>query len=115
MRKLSALAIAEIVLLTLLAPPRADAVRPNPFRKGESVYFTLTMPRAETIRIQVFDLLGRPIRLLYDGHHEAGEEEVKWDGKDENGVDVIAGVYICVLFSDGVALEAVKVVNIGFS
>jgi hypothetical protein len=105
---------AFLVAASALVPPTANAVYPNPFRDGDRVLFQLSMPKAAKIKIQIFDLLGRPIRVLHDGEHPEGNYNIEWDGKDETLTNVIAGVYICVLFSDGVAVKSVKVVKIGF-
>lgn len=106
---------AVLVAATLLLPQSANAVYPNPFRDGDVVKFQLSMPKAAKIKIQVFDLIGRPIRVLWkEAEHPEGNFDIEWDGRDESGTTVIAGIYICVLFSDGVAVKSVKVVKIGF-
>ena len=107
--------LASVVVATLALPNSAHAVYPNPFRDGDVVKFQLSMPKAAKIKIQVFDLIGRPIRVLWkEAEHPEGNFDIEWDGRDESGTTVIAGIYICVLFSDGVAVKSVKVVKIGF-
>ena len=110
----AALVCALLVAASALVPSTAHAVYPNPFKDGDRVAFQLSMPKAATIKIQVFDLLGRPIRVLHDGEHPEGNYDVWWDGLDESQSTVPPGVYLCVLFSDGVAVKSVKVVKIGF-
>lgn len=85
-------------------------VYPNPFTEGTT--FDLTMPRSANIRIAVHDLLGKHVRLLHQGEHEAGKFKIPWDGKDESGVPVIPGIYICSLFSDDSFVTSVKVVKV---
>ena len=85
-------------------------VYPNPFTEGTT--FQLTMPKSAHIRVSVYDLLGRHVRTLIDGVWGQGEYPVPWDGKDLNGVAVPAGIYICVLFSEDVAVKSVKVMKI---
>ena len=108
-------AFALIVAASLALPQSAHAVYPNPFKDGDVVKFQLSMPKAAKIKIQVFDLIGRPVRVLWkEAEHPEGNFDIAWDGRDESGTTVIAGIYICVLFSDGVAVKSVKVVKIGF-
>jgi hypothetical protein len=86
------------------------AVYPNPFTT--STTFQLTMPRTTQIRIAVFDLLGKPVRVLFEGLHQQGQYDIPWDGNDTAGNPVPPGIYICVLFSEGIAVKPVKVIKI---
>jgi flagellar hook assembly protein FlgD len=85
-------------------------VYPNPFT--DHTTFQLTMPRAGNIRIAVYDIVGKHIKLLMEGMHAAGFEDVPWDGKDEAGNPVPPGIYICSLFADNSVVTSVKVVKI---
>ncbi len=42
----------------------------------------------------MYNIQGRLIRTLTEGDHSAGDYEVVWNGKDEYGIDVAAGVYL---------------------
>lgn len=86
------------------------AVYPNPFTEG--TVFQLSMPNDARIRISVYDILGKPIRTLFEGIHRSGKHDIPWDGNDETGKPVIPGMYICVLFSENVAVKSVKVIKI---
>ena len=46
------------------------------------------------MRLTVYNIQGRLIRTLVAGSQAAGEHEVAWDGTDEYGIDVAAGVYL---------------------
>ena len=46
------------------------------------------------IVITIFDLLGRRIRILFDGNQNAGLHKIQWDGLDENGQSLSSGVYV---------------------
>jgi hypothetical protein len=84
------------------APPRPRALpsvllmgapRPNPTRTASTIVFTL--PAARTVSIDVLDLAGRHVRTLRSGAlMPAGEHSVVWDGVDETGGRVAAGVYL---------------------
>lgn len=45
---------------------------PNPF--NPATQFTLSMQATQEVRVEVFNMLGQRVRLLYDGVLEAGEE-----------------------------------------
>ncbi|MCB2200048.1 T9SS type A sorting domain-containing protein [bacterium] len=71
---------------------------PNPFNAGTVVRYTL--PTAGLANVQVFDLLGRQVRLLEQGYTNAGERQVYWDGRSDNGSPVASGMYLLRLDAD---------------
>jgi flagellar hook assembly protein FlgD len=46
------------------------------------------------VELTVYNIQGRLIRTLTEGSRPAGEYEAAWDGTDEYGIDVAAGVYL---------------------
>lgn len=48
-----------------------SAAYPNPF--NPTTTFTLSVREAQHVRVEVFNLLGLPVKLLYSGPMEAGE------------------------------------------
>ena len=58
--------------------PRLEPNYPNPFGMTTSIEFNLTRP--ETVRLVVFDLLGRPVTTLADGQYGIGNHRVTFDG-----------------------------------
>jgi hypothetical protein len=75
-------------------PVRAIAltVSPNPVQGLARVRFSLASP--EQLDVAVFDTAGRRIRGLLSGTLGAGDHELAWDGEDQAGHDVAAGVYL---------------------
>lgn len=47
------------------------------------------------VRITVYDLKGRLVRVVTDRVLAAGEHEAVWDGRNEKGQRVGSGVYFC--------------------
>lgn len=87
-----------------------DAV-PNPFNPATRLSFTLA--RADQATLRVYDLAGRLVRtLLADAPLDAGRHDVTWDGTDDRGRTVAAGVYLYRLqagdFSATKAMALVK-------
>ena len=77
--------------------PAAAAVRlwapsPNPFAASLAIAWEL--PRAMTVGLDVIDLQGRAVRTLASrSPTAAGRHEVSWDGRDDAGLALAAGVY----------------------
>ncbi|MDZ7338423.1 MAG: carboxypeptidase regulatory-like domain-containing protein [candidate division KSB1 bacterium] len=68
---------------------------PNPFNPSTEVRFEL--PGAAEVSIIIYNVLGQPVRTVFQGVLEAGRHAVTWDGRDQRGVSLASGVYLCRL------------------
>ncbi len=64
---------------------------PNPFNPTTTISFSLA--RSSAVRLAVYNVLGREVKVLAQGTLEAGRHEVVWDGTDHRGRSVASGVY----------------------
>ncbi len=71
---------------------------PNPFNPETEISFQ--MPRSELVRLTVYDLNGREIKLLHYGNIEPGFHVIHWNGKDSEGKVVPSGTYLYTLQTD---------------
>ncbi len=78
---------------------RIVAVGPNPFNPRTEIRYELAAPARVTL--VVHDLRGRPVRALARGFRGAGTHVASWDGRDEGGRPLPAGVYVCRLQAAG--------------
>ena len=69
----------------------APTPTPNPFRGSTIVAFEL--PDHRRVKVAIFGLDGRRIRLLMDEERQVGRHRVAWNGRDDHGRPVAAGVY----------------------
>src|SRR5262249_58705391 len=66
---------------------------PNPFHASVAIGFSAIVH--ERVRLEIFDLAGRRVRLLLDrSQNVAGPEAVSWDGRDDHGTLQPLGVYL---------------------
>ena len=79
---------------------------PNPFNPAVVIPLDLATDAAQ-VSLSVYDVLGRRVRQLWQGPLGAGAHRFSWDGRDEVGKGVAAGVYIYKVEVDG-QLEAKK-------
>jgi len=70
---------------------RLEQNYPNPFNPQTTIRFAVTS--AQNVVLVVYNILGRRIRALHDGHVSAGVHSVVWDGTDDSGRGVASGVY----------------------
>lgn len=64
---------------------------PNPFNPETRFQYTTHQP--EHVSLKVYDILGKEIRTVFDGHRAPGTHIEKWKGVDKRGQVVSSGVY----------------------
>jgi len=73
---------------------------PNPFNPTTTISYVLSEPAVATLG--VYDPAGKLVKQLVSGGVvEAGRHEVVWNGRNEAGQVVAAGVYFCRLDAGG--------------
>jgi hypothetical protein len=75
-------------------------VFPNPVNPRQSkAHFNYTIPHESEISIDIFTINGNHVRTVLDkALKPAGQHtEDAWDAENESGVEVLSGVYLCVL------------------
>lgn len=79
--------------LTLNLPPTAAQVSilPNPFMKAVNIAYAL--PNERRVKITIYDITGKVVRVLVDQKLKAGRYEAVWDGADTRGRRLASGVY----------------------
>ncbi|MCH7733494.1 MAG: T9SS type A sorting domain-containing protein [Candidatus Marinimicrobia bacterium] len=65
---------------------------PNPFNPTTTLRYDL--PEQAHVTLTIYDILGRQITTLVQGIQEPGFKSVVWDGKNDVGEPVSAGVYL---------------------
>ena len=68
---------------------------PNPFNPRTTIHFGL--PEARPVRLSIYDVAGRRVRVLVDGVHSAGMHQAVWSGVDTSDRQVPSGIYLAVL------------------
>jgi len=77
------------------AMPRAFTLQqnfPNPFNSETVIRFALRA--AEEAELALFNLTGQRVATLMQGWRPAGTYTVRWDGRDDGGRELGAGVYL---------------------
>ena len=66
---------------------------PNPFNPATTI--PLAVPAgAKNVDLTIYNVLGQPMRQVWNGPLAAGEHQLTWDGRDAQGRPVAAGVYV---------------------
>ena len=72
-----------------------EANYPNPFNPKTTIAFAL--PSDQDVRLAVYSVDGRLVRLLVNERREAGRHEAVWRGEDATGRRVATGTYFAVI------------------
>jgi hypothetical protein len=81
--------------------PAAPMIAPNPFNPMTHVLFSVAQPGR--VRVAVYDLSGRRVALVADEVYGAGDQDVLWTGRDDDGRAVSSGVYFVRVEGAGLA------------
>jgi hypothetical protein len=74
----------------------------NPLR-GETAKVTYSIPQTGMVTINVFDLKGDIVDVLYRGQRTAGEYATSWDGRNRGNRVVARGVYFIKIVGPGIS------------
>ncbi len=88
--------------------PRLTAA-PNPFIAQTTISARWDKPAR--VNIEVYNFAGLLIKTLQHGQQPAGSCQIPWNGTDNSGNYLPAGVYVIVLRVDGKEVASVKVVK----
>ena len=64
---------------------------PNPFNPTTTINYDL--PQDGSVRLIIYDVMGREVTRLVNGFTPAGYHSVRWDARNKMGENVSAGVY----------------------
>lgn len=73
-------------------------VYPNPFNISTNI--TINLKQAGNVRISMFDILGREIKLISNSFLKKGTHMFTWNGIDKNNNTVSSGNYFLRVSSD---------------
>jgi hypothetical protein len=71
---------------------------PNPFMASTRIAFDL--PEDAGVKLTIYDVSGRVLRMIETAQLPAGRHEAHWDGRDNGGREVASGIYFYRLESE---------------
>ena len=66
---------------------------PNPFNPATTLPVSVAADAGD-VAVTIYNVLGQPVRAVWNGPLAAGEHRLTWDGRDGQGQSVAAGVYL---------------------
>ena len=90
----------EVTTLAIPATSGLDPNFPNPFNASTQIAYRLATPGP--VQLEIYNVLGQPVRTLVNQFQPAGFYQVRWDARDQRGAPLAAGVYLTRLrYPDG--------------
>jgi hypothetical protein len=68
---------------------------PNPFNRVTTIEYMA--PGSEQITLEILNIHAQKVKTLFNGRQYEGDQKVMWDGKDDRGNALAAGIYYCRL------------------
>ncbi|MBS3768491.1 MAG: lamin tail domain-containing protein [Candidatus Cloacimonetes bacterium] len=68
----------------------------NPFNHATGISFAYKIKQDKNVNLSIYNIHGQLIKTIYKGN-ATSESGLQWNGKDKNGVEQAAGIYLCKL------------------
>ncbi|RKZ33499.1 hypothetical protein DRQ33_04170 [bacterium] len=78
--------------------PISVSISPNPTKFSTQINYAI--PGNSKIKVEIFDILGRTVRVWERKNIPAGEHTIVWDGLDDDGTPLPPGVYVCRIMTE---------------
>ena len=65
--------------------------QPNPFNPETKISYYLS--EGCEVKLTIYNILGRRVKTLFEGHQNAGMNTLVWDGKNDQGEQLSSGIY----------------------
>lgn len=69
-----------------------NSIYPNPFNPITTLNYNL--PKYSLVKIEVYDMLGKPIKVLLNKTQSPGYKTINWDATNKFGQNVSSGIYL---------------------
>ena len=70
---------------------------PNPFNPKTQINYDL--PEDALVKVVIYDVMGRNVKTLMNESQSSGHHSILWDGKNDMGEDISAGMYIYTILA----------------
>ena len=75
---------------------------PNPFNPSTTI--TFKQSSNQKVTIEIYDILGRKVRILTSEYYPAGKHSIIWNAADDSGRTVSSGTYLYRVMTDSHAI-----------
>ncbi len=90
--------------LGLSSPEIVASSAPNPVVNTNTI--TYRLDKASRVKISVFDVSGKPLKVLTDAKEDAGTHTIQW-----NAASLVQGAYFISISKDGLLKQSIRLVK----
>ena len=72
---------------------------PNPFNPVTTIHYDI--PEETHVNLIVYDILGREVKMLLNQTEQPGYKSIRWNGRNNAGQEISAGMYFYRLETTG--------------
>lgn len=88
----SDIVVAVVAQLEIPNAFKLGSAYPNPFNPETTI--EISLPTASQLSLIVYDVRGKEIYRIFDGHLRPGNHLLKWSGSSRDGQSSPSGIYI---------------------
>jgi hypothetical protein len=72
---------------------------PNPFNPVTTIPYAVWSKQNQPVPVilRIYNVLGQSVRTLVDEEKRTGRYQITWDGRDDKGMELPSGIYLCRL------------------
>jgi len=86
-----------------------NAAYPNPFNPSTMIEYGL--PNTGHVKVLIYDIMGHAVKSLVNEVQKSGWHSIRWNGTDDSGVIISAGMYFGVIATE-INRETIKLMYI---
>ena len=94
----------EIVII-----PKLQQNFPNPFNPATTISYSMVAKDFDNIEIEIYNIKGQKVKTFLNlQNSDSANQQIIWNGKDENNVSVSSGLYFYKLKADNKVVDTKK-------
>lgn len=93
----TATAVVEPMAVSLPGKLSLAQNYPNPFNASTVIPVSIPPGLTEEVKVEIFNLMGQRVELLFAGSLPPGLQQFTWKGQDQQGQPLASGLYLCRL------------------
>ena len=88
--------MGAVALDRIVSASRIEFGNPFPMPFNKSVRIPIYITESKRLSVEIFNLLGQRVSMLYTGVLDSGNHDFDWDARDSHGGLVTSGIYFVV-------------------
>ncbi len=73
---------------------------PNPFNASTTIRYSVGGKKPIDLKMEIYNIMGQKVRILIHEKQSPGNYQITWNGKNDAGIPVGTGIYICKFKSE---------------